>query len=81
MFLTVSRRLRHTPKAGVGRVPLDQMEVRTRQWQRTKKQFVDTLTRLGVEVAAEKHGNHSDNRYRSPVWRDVHVADHALLNS
>lgn len=42
-----------------------------------EKQFVDTLTRLGVEVAAEKHGNHSDIRYRSPVWRDVHVADHA----
>jgi hypothetical protein len=42
-----------------------------------EKQFVDTLTRIGVEVAAEKHGNHSDIRYRSPVWRDVHVADHA----
>ncbi len=41
-----------------------------------EKQFVDALTRLGVEVATDKHGSHVDIRYRSPVWRDVHVADH-----
>lgn len=42
-----------------------------------EKQFVGTLTGLGVEVLSDNHGNHSDIRYRSPVWRDVHVADHA----
>jgi len=45
-----------------------------------EKQLVDALTALGVEVVKENHGNHSDIRYRSPVWRDVHVADHAAAD-
>ena len=42
-----------------------------------EKQFVQSLQRLGCEVVAEDHGGHRDIRFRSPVWRDVHVADHA----
>ena len=42
-----------------------------------EKQFVQSLQRLGCEVVTEDHGGHSDIRFRSPVWRDVHVADHA----
>lgn len=40
-------------------------------------QMIDQLKNIGCEVVVENHGNHSDVRFRAPVWRDIHVADHA----
>lgn len=39
-------------------------------------QFITALKELGIEVNFKDHGDHSDIQYRSPVWRDVHLADH-----
>ncbi len=40
------------------------------------KQFVDLLSKLGCEVVESAHAGHSDIKFRAPIWRDVHVADH-----
>jgi hypothetical protein len=40
------------------------------------RQFTSRLKELGVEVRVNDQGNHSDIQYRSPVWKDVHLADH-----
>lgn len=41
------------------------------------KQVIDTLSKIGCEVSVAQHLGHSDIKYRAPVWRDVHFADHA----
>lgn len=40
------------------------------------KKLVDLLSKLGCEVVESAHAGHSDIKFRAPIWRDVHVADH-----
>lgn len=40
------------------------------------KKFVNLLSNLGCEVVESEHAGHSDIKFRAPIWRDVHVADH-----
>jgi hypothetical protein len=37
---------------------------------------ISTLRSIGCEVSEEQHAGHSDVKYRSPVWQDIHVPDH-----
>ncbi|WP_459555847.1 hypothetical protein [Lacunimicrobium album] len=39
-------------------------------------QIVDTLKKVGCEVKVDQHDGHTDIKYRSPVWTDIHLADH-----
>lgn len=40
------------------------------------QKFVDLLSKLGCEVVESAHAGHSDIKFRAPIWRDIHVADH-----
>jgi hypothetical protein len=42
--------------------------------------FIDTLKKVGCDVRVAEHKGHSDIRFRAPMWRDIHVADHAAAN-
>ncbi|WP_139228645.1 hypothetical protein [Planctomicrobium piriforme] len=38
--------------------------------------LVATLKSIGCEVRDERHEGHADISYRSPIWRDIHFANH-----
>jgi hypothetical protein len=41
--------------------------------------LIATLKKMGCDVKQDQHNGHSDISYRSPVWRDLHFADHKAV--
>ncbi len=58
------------------------VEFRLTEWQTLHagldevQPFVASLSKVGCEVQQTDHGDHVDIRFRSPVWRDIHLVDH-----
>jgi len=44
------------------------------------KRFVEALGQIGCDVSIETHDGHADIHYRAPVWRDIHLPDHATAD-
>jgi hypothetical protein len=58
------------------------VEFRLTEWQTVHAEseeapaLVETLTRIGCEVQQTDDGGHLDVSFRSPLWKDIHFADH-----
>ena len=52
--------------------------IHTRNAEEAQKE-IDTLKRLGCEVASETHGDHIDVRYHCPEWKSIKLASDQLV--